>query len=579
MKTKITLIILFITLIGYSQNGINYKAVIKDDLGNVVANDNIFVQFAILENGVTNLYTETHSITTDDNGIIIVNIGEGTPTSGNFSNIDWAVNNHSLNVQVNTGSGFVDMGTTQFKSVPYAKSAKNAENALSTETIVLPYFDSTTESFGPAFHVHNTDTNASYGLAGSTGSSTLPANRAGVLGYSTNAHGVYGVSDNSFYAGVQGVSGSSEGVGVQGYGFGGGVGGHFYTTSSGVAALTTGVGNVGIGTQEPEEKMHVAGNLLVQSNLGQLQIGFPGTGNRWALSTINSGADLLFRSKPSGTSSFTTRFRFNQGGEFQVGNISSISAWAHIRNNSTLTKPHLKLEEVGNDFARLELTNDVNSDAYWHVAGLPSSTAANARLNFYFRNASGAGDRMTITGDGQVGINGTPTARLHVLQGSQNVGTGLRFSDQTANSDWDITHGFALRFHYGGNLRGFINATTGAYTQSSDISLKSNIQDINSILERVRQLRPTSYVYNSDPTKSKTLGFIAQDVQPIFPEVVHYSEADALYGIDYSAFGVIAIKAIQEQQLIIENQQKQIDNQQKQIDELKALVNTTLNKQ
>lgn len=568
-KTKITLIVMLLSLIGYSQNGINYKAVIKDDLGNVLANDNIFVQFTILEGGFTNVYTETHSAATDDNGIIILNIGEGTPTSGNFINIDWEDNDHFLNVQVNTGSGFVDMGTTQFKSVPYAKSAAKS---FATETIELPYFDSTTEPLSGAFHVHNVSTNASYGLVGSTGSSSVPANRAGVMGYSTNAHGVYGRSENSFYAGVQGVSNSSEGVGVQGYGFGGGVGGHFYTTSNGVAALTTGNGNVGIGLDEPEEKLHVAGNLFIQSNLGVLLLGFPNNGNRWRVSTTNSGADLLFRSKPSGSNSFSTRFAFRQGGEFQIGTSATPSAWAHIRNNSVLTKPHLKLEEVGNDYARLELTNDASSGAYWHVAGLPSSTSANARLNFYFRNASGAADRMTITGDGEVGINGSPTARLEIFQRSQSVGTGLRFDDGTANADWDITHGFGLRFHYGGSLRGVISATTGAYIQSSDVRLKDNINPLHSILDKALQLRPTTYYYKTDDKKTQTIGLIAQEVQNIFPEVVHYSKADDLYGIDYSAFGVIAIKALQEQQI-------KIDEQQQQIDELKALVKTLINKQ
>ncbi|WP_299335802.1 tail fiber domain-containing protein [uncultured Psychroserpens sp.] len=571
MKSKFTILILLLTCLSYAQNGINYKAVIKDNIGNVLVNENIFVQFAILEGGSTNVYTETHAPTTDENGIIIINIGEGTPTSGNFSTIDWGSNDHSLNVQINTGSGFVDMGTTEFKSVPYAKVA---DKAMSSEAIELPYYDNTTLSNGAAFHIHNTSTNASYGLVGTTGSdgATIPANRAGVLGYSTNAHGVYGFSKNSFYAGVQGVSESVDGVGVQGYGFGGGVGGHFYTTLSGTAALTTGQGNVGIGVDEPEEKMHVAGNLLIQSNVGALLLGFPDNGNLWRFSTTNAGADLLFRSKPSGSNSFSTRFKFNQSGEFQIGTSATPSAWAHIRNNSGLTKPHLKLEEIGNDYARLELTNDVTSGAYWHVAGLPSSTAANARLNFYFRNASGAGDKLTITGDGKVGVDGTPTARLELYQKGQAVGTGLRFDDGTANSDWDITHGFSLRFHYGGNLRGFINANTGAYTQSSDATLKSNIINMDTVLAKVNLLRPTSYFYKSDSSRTKALGFIAQEVKSIFPEVVHYSQADNLYGIDYGSFSVIAIKAIQEQQALI-------DNQQKQIDELKSLVQTLINKQ
>ena len=112
-------------VITFSQNiGINYKALIKDSGGNVVANQNITLQFIIYE-GVAltnNVYQETHSPMTDANGIVIVNIGEGT-TSDVFTNIDWGEDDHYLNVQIDTGSGLTDMGTTQFMAVPYALHA------------------------------------------------------------------------------------------------------------------------------------------------------------------------------------------------------------------------------------------------------------------------------------------------------------------------------------------------------------------------------------------------------------------------------------------------------------------------
>ncbi|MFK8161336.1 MAG: tail fiber domain-containing protein [Lewinella sp.] len=438
----------------------------------------------------------------------------------------------------------------------------------------LSYYGEASQENGATFHIQNDAINGRYGIAGSAGrgAEILPSNNAGVLGHGVNAHGVYGVATNNFWAGVQGVSNSATGVGVQGYGFGGGVGGHFYTTSTGTAALTTGVGNVGIGVDEPEFKMHVGGDLFVQTNLGSLFLGFPDNGNRWAINTIGSGANLQFRSKADGSNSSTTRFRMLQGGEFQSGTTSSPTAWMHLRHNSTISKPQLKLEEIGNDYARLELTNSSAGGAYWHVAGLPSATTASARLNFYFRNANGAADRMTITGDGEVGINGSPTARLHVFQRSQTVGTGLRFSDGTANQDWDVTHGFALRFHYGGSLRGFINATTGAYTQSSDKSLKTNVASIIPVLDRVKDLQVKTYSYKSDKTNEMTLGLLAQDAKELFPELVSYSAADKLYGVNYAGFSMVAVKAIQEQQEIIDQQETKINNLETRLARLEALI-------
>ncbi len=440
----------------------------------------------------------------------------------------------------------------------------------------LPYYDEGSEDNGAAFHVQNDGTTGRYGIAGSVGvdAEDLPSNNAGVLGHGVAAHGVYGYSETSFWAGVQGVSSSATGVGVQGYGFGGGKGGHFYTTSSGVAALTTGTGNVGIGIDEPQHKMHVGGDLFVQTNLGELRMGFPDNGNQWQMSTRGSGADLQFQSKPDGSNTFTTQFRMRQNGEFQFGNLTTGTpeAWIHIAKNSTINKPQLKLEEVGNDYARLELTNDAASGAYWHVAGLPSSTTANARLNFYFRNANGAADRMTITGDGEVGINGTPTARLHVHQRSQTVGTGLRFSDNTANADWDVTHGFALRFHYGGSIRGFINATTGAYVQGSDKRLKANVNVLSPVLNKINQLAVKTYHYKSDESQESTIGLIAQEAKELFPELVSYSKADDMYGVNYAGFSMVAIKAIQEQQEVIEEQQTEIDALKARLARIEALL-------
>lgn len=129
MKTKITLLALFISLISFAQNGINYKAVIKDNLGNVVANNpNITIQFEILKGAAqTSVYRELHTTSTDANGITIVNIGEGALLTGSaaFNTVVWGSDDHFLNVKVNIGGGLIDMGTTEFKTVPYAISSSD----------------------------------------------------------------------------------------------------------------------------------------------------------------------------------------------------------------------------------------------------------------------------------------------------------------------------------------------------------------------------------------------------------------------------------------------------------------------
>jgi hypothetical protein len=531
----------------------------------------------------------------------------------------------------------------------------------------LPYYNETTTP-GAAFHIHN-DEGASYGIAGSNspGAEVLPANRAGVLGHSLNGHGVYGYSENSFYAGVQGVSNSSTGYGVLGYGIGGGVGGYFYTTSSGQAALTTGVGNVGIGTNTPEMKMHVAGDLFVQTNLGALNLGFPDNGNLWRMATVNSGADLLFRSKPSGSSANTTRFKMLQSGEFQVGNFTDAAGWIQIRENSGVEKVHVLLEETQDEFARLGFGNTVHEDAQWHIAATSrdgTTGAADSKMNFYFRNDQGAADRMTILGNGRVGINnanpdeelvigsnlnsgwaipavtvgsssggavevGTPTisfsagagtafgrARLiatdangfgegkiemrtrqlnvgvapgvndtrgYPLRIQQNTSTTggeygmLLYNGTNSSENWEFyvgttaASGGNMTLYHNNASRGTFDQTSGNYSPTSDARLKTNISTLSSVLPRLLELQPKYYNYKTNLDR-KYHGFLAQDLQTVFPELVTTigpkADEEATLLVDYSQLTVLAIAALQEQQQVIDQQQEQLTQQAKQLQTL-----------
>lgn len=67
------------------------------------------------------------------------------------------------------------------------------------------------------------------------------------------------------------------------------------------------------------------------------------------------------------------------------------------------------------------------------------------------------------------------------------------------------------------------------------------------------------------------MGMIAQEVEPIVPEIVFTNPVDGLKGINYSQTSALFVEAIKEQQ-------KQIESQQKEINELKALVNSLLSK-
>ena len=77
------------------------------------------------------LYSKTQPVQTDNLGLFTINLGNGNPLNGSiFSNIDWSKGTKWLKVEMDvSGQGnYIDMGTTQMLSVPYALYAGNVLN-------------------------------------------------------------------------------------------------------------------------------------------------------------------------------------------------------------------------------------------------------------------------------------------------------------------------------------------------------------------------------------------------------------------------------------------------------------------
>ncbi|MCP1383060.1 tail fiber domain-containing protein [Runella salmonicolor] len=121
---------------------------------------------------------------------------------------------------------------------------------------------------------------------------------------------------------------------------------------------------------------------------------------------------------------------------------------------------------------------------------------------------------------------------------------------------------------YNGATKGWMRPTDGGWSDTSDRRLKKNIQNLESVLEQVMRLRPARYqMIDSNPNATESIGFIAQELKEVFPEVVDVrlmpttngaaGEIADLHGVDYSHLSVVAIKAIQEQQELIQKLQKQ----------------------
>ena len=140
-KTILTLLSVLFCAITFAQNvpqGINYQAIARDAAGAELANDTLIVQFSVLE-GAAISWQEIDTVTTNEFGLFTTIIGGGTSTSNGSSStfdlVDWGAAAHSLKVEIDYGNGLVDMGTTEFMSVPYSLHAKTAANADSTDEL------------------------------------------------------------------------------------------------------------------------------------------------------------------------------------------------------------------------------------------------------------------------------------------------------------------------------------------------------------------------------------------------------------------------------------------------------------
>jgi hypothetical protein len=130
-RTLLTILSVLFCAITFAQSvpqGINYQAVARDSSGAVLMNQALTIQFSVISD-ITTIpptisWQETHTVSTNDYGLYTAIIGGGTSTSGGtsltFDVIDWGASNHLLKVEVDFGSGYLDMGTTAFMSVPYS---------------------------------------------------------------------------------------------------------------------------------------------------------------------------------------------------------------------------------------------------------------------------------------------------------------------------------------------------------------------------------------------------------------------------------------------------------------------------
>lgn len=130
------ILLLFVSFSSFGQTpkGFKYQAVVRDASGVLVYNQIISIKTSILKdtpNGSV-VYSEKQTLSTSDNGVASLNIGEGSVLSGDFALIDWSESTFFIKTELDLsgGTNFQFMGTSQILSVPFALYSEKSKIAI-----------------------------------------------------------------------------------------------------------------------------------------------------------------------------------------------------------------------------------------------------------------------------------------------------------------------------------------------------------------------------------------------------------------------------------------------------------------
>jgi len=499
-----------------------------------------------------------------------------------------ATNNYSTAIGANTTAS----GGTSF--------AAGAWTIASGGLSIATGYSNTSSGYASFTLGKNNQASGAYSIAAGSGLAIASGNNAVAIG-----EGAVAQAYNSFVIGRYNiVEGNmtdwivTEPLFVIGYG-------QSHSKANALTVLKNGY--VGIGVSSPSEKFHTTGGVRFE--------GYTGTGIR--LLTVDPNGNIsttgglsnnitwdaangrlgIGITSPTRTlhlySSTTNGQLLIQRYANAVGDVGAIIFKSHISTPTGYEKGGIFFEN----------TNTAYGYGSLHFA--TNNTASSAAV-------TKADARMTITSAGSIGIGttspgsfklnvqsstgGVTAASAYFLNTATNgiaqisrtnstdgtvlliqEGTGYSLRCDAYDPSWFVamivkgrnmginTDSPTQNLDVNGNAR-FRSIGSGAYsgvvnrmadgtltTATSDIRLKENITTLNNGLHKVLQLRGVNFTWKSEPQMGTRIGFIAQEVEEIIPELVFTNEVDGYKGVNYAEMTAVLVEAVKEQQNMITN--------------------------
>ncbi len=487
-------IIIALTTFAQPPQAFKYQAVVRDNAGEILQNQNVGIRISIHDETTlgTIVYQETFSETTNNFGLVNLQIGNGTPTIGTFTGIDWGSNSKFLEIEIDPtgGSNYSAMGTSELLSVPYALYSERSKDAVWEKS---------------GNDIFYNDGNVGIGKSNPTDKLEISGIDAGLtLRYDGAYSSVYG----------QIKHGNSQGMILNANAGGGGWADMRFQTNGDTKMFLESAGRLGLGTTEPWAGLHLKGN------------GYPNS-FMFLQSDTNSDAGL----------------RFYEGNlpKWHIFNSASNDALTIYNSNNTHTVFYA--EQTSGNVG----IGTTAPDATFHVATgtdielneggyliLGSSTYKNigmdnneimARNNgaesvLYINNEGG---NVIISGDsdGKLGI-GTPSpgATLDVNGHIWTSGTGRSvFIGEDAGISDDLSDRENVFIGYSSgktNINGYKNTAVGTFSLSANTegihntafgahALQNNINQSENTAVGYQSLYNNTYGQENTASGSKSL--------------------------------------------------------------------------
>ncbi len=551
----------------------SYQAVLRDASNHLLSNQTVGLRIAILRDGPTGaeVYAETHTVTTNTNGLVTLEIGGGTVVVGSFDSIDWSAGTYFLKVEWDPdgGTDYTLSHSGQLLSVPYAFLARNAAitdnddndptNELQTLSIVgnqlsISRGNTVTIPTGAQKVDDLLD-----GKTDSSGSSNFIGYKAGekddgtennntALGYQALANNTSGSHNTAL--GASTLQWNSTGTS---------------NTAIGIEALhpnTRGSNNIAIGYRAITARTTSSNNLAI-GNISLFRITKDGTNN-----TGIGEASLYSNTSGKGNTAIgPNTLAHNTTGENNTA-IGYFTLGENTQGSKNTAIGSLQSNVDGSGNTALGV-NALDSNRHGSFNTAYGSYALHAYDSFGKSNTAVGANAMTLNK-----IHGNYNTAIGHLSGKSND-----TCNNSTSIGYNTTPISSNRIHIGNTSVTWIGGQV-AWSTYSDQRIKRNISDDVHGLDFILRLRPVTYYIDKDLQDSlmgvtdnadylakhdiekiRFSGFLAQEVEAAaravgydFSGLQRPANDRELYSLSYASFVVPLVKAVQEQQAIISRQ-------------------------